>query len=203
MDNFGGTWALNANTGSIHLLGYELSSSGEIVGGAISATGGAKLEVRVHPSGYSGVDYTRLTGVAVGPGVLSFPATGGKVFLGGGTTLHTPGDTITLTGDDTAIAYLQTQQVDGVTFVLSGDASKLQVFDNNVLTLGATTVVRKTGTGVADLNGGLFFETTGTATRDGESGTRPHSSKERCGPPGSAGTHSSTAAPFRWMPGPW
>lgn len=163
MDNSGGTWALNADTGSIQLLGYELSSSGELVGGAITSSDGAKLEVRVHPSGNSGVDYTRLTGVAVGPGVLAFPATGGKVFLQGGTTL-TPGDTITLAGSDTAIAYLQTQQVDGVTFVLAGDASKLQVFDNNVLTLGPTTVVRKTDTGVAHLNGGLFFETTGTAT---------------------------------------
>jgi len=163
MDNSGGTWALNASTGSYRLLGDSIASSGRIIGGAITAADGAKLEVRPYPGAYTGVDYCRLTGVAIGPGVLSFPATGGKVWLEGGTTLSA-GDTITLAGSDTAVAYFQTQQVDGVTFVLSGSGSALQVFDNNVLTLGPDSVVRKTGTGTGHLNGGLFSQTSGTDT---------------------------------------
>ena len=163
MDNSGGTWALNATTGTIQLLGDGIASSGRIIGGAITAADGAKLEVRPYPGVYSGVDYCRLTGVAVGPGVLSFPTTGGKVWLEGGTTLAA-GDTITLAGNDTAVAYFQTQQVDGVAFVLSGDGSALQVFDNNVLTLGPASVVRKTGTGLGSLTGGLFSHTSGSDT---------------------------------------
>jgi hypothetical protein len=164
MDNSGGTWALDATTGTYQLLGGNgITSSGRIIGGAITAAGGAKLEVRVHPGGYTGVDYCRLTGVAVGPGVLSFPATGGKVWLENGTTLAA-GDTITLAGTDTAVAYFQTQQVDGLTFVLSGSSSALSVYDNNVLTLGPTTLVRKTGTGTAMLTGGLFSQTSGVNT---------------------------------------
>ena len=163
MDNSGGTWALNASTGVYQLLGDSIASSGRIIGGAITAADGAKLEVRPRPGEYSGVDYCRLTSVAIGPGVLSFPVTGGKVWLEGGTTLAAD-DTITLAGNDTAVAYFQTQQVDGVAFVLSGDGSALQVFDNNVLTLGPASVVRKTGTGLGSLTGGLFSLTSGTDT---------------------------------------
>jgi hypothetical protein len=163
MDNSGGTWALNATTGTYRLYGDQIASSGRIIGGAITAADGAKLEVRPHPGAYTGVDYCRLTGVAVGPGVLSFPATGGKVWLENGTTLAA-GDTITLAGTDTAVAYFQTQQVDGLTFVLTGNQSTLAVYDNNVLTLGPTTLVRKTGTGTAMLTGGLFSQTSGMNT---------------------------------------
>jgi hypothetical protein len=162
MDNSGGTWALNATTGTIQLLGDSISNSGRIIGGAITATDGAKLEVRPYPGTYTGVDYCRLTGVAIGPGVLSF-AHGGKVWMEGGSTL-TAGDTITLSGNDTAFAYFQTQEVDGVAFVLSGSGSALQVFDNNVLTLGPASIVRKSGSGTAGLNGGLFSQTSGTST---------------------------------------
>lgn len=163
MDNSGGTWALTPQTGNYQLLGDSVASSGRIIGGAITASGGAKLEVRVYPGAYSGVDYCRLTGVAVGPGVLDFSAVGGKAWLEQGTTLAA-GDTITLAGRDTAVAYFQTQQVDGLTFVLAGDSSALSVYDNNVLTLGPTTVVRKTGTGPGLLTGGLFSQTSGTST---------------------------------------
>jgi hypothetical protein len=162
MDNAGGTWALTAATGSYHLFGQEVASSGRIIGGAITAAGGAKLLVRPIPGGFTGIDYCRLTGVAVGPGVLDFSAHGGKVWLEDGTTLAA-GDTITLAGNDTAVAYFQTQQVDGLTFVLSGDGSAVQAFDNNTLTLGPTTVVRKTGTGMGHLNGGLFSASSGGA----------------------------------------
>jgi hypothetical protein len=160
MDNSGGTFALTAATGSYVMYGDSISSSAEIVGGAITATGGAKLQVRVYPGQVTGVDYNRLTGVAVGAGVLDFSANYGKVMLSGGTTLAA-GDTVTLAGTDTQVAYLQTQQVDGVTFVLSGSQSSLAVYDNNTLTLGPTAVVLKTGTGTGNLKGGLFSATSG------------------------------------------
>jgi hypothetical protein len=108
------------------------------------------------------VDYDRLTGVAVGAGVLDFSANYGKVMLSAGTTLAA-GDTVTLAGTDTQVAYFQTQQADGVTFALAGPQSAVAVFDNNTMTLGPTSAVLKTGTGSADLKGGLFFATSGSA----------------------------------------
>ncbi|HEY1375703.1 MAG TPA: PEP-CTERM sorting domain-containing protein [Gemmataceae bacterium] len=165
MDNSGGTFALSPATGNYQLWG-EATSYGEIIGGAISATGGAKLEIRPAPgSNQTVVDAGYLTGVQVGAGVLDFSANLGKLIVRGNTTLAA-GDTVTLAGNNTAVEYLQTQQVDGVTFALSGAGSQLAVFDNNTLTLGPTTTVQKTGSGSASLVAELVFQTTGTPAID-------------------------------------
>jgi hypothetical protein len=161
MDNSGGTFTLTAATGSYVLWGQEATLGPEILGGAISASGGAKLEVRVMTGGYTGSDYSRLTGVAVGGGVLTFPSIGGKLILRGGSTLAA-GDTLTLAGEDTELAFAQTGTVNDLTVVLAGDRSRLAVQENHTLTLGPTTLVRKTGTGTAGLAAYLFLETTGS-----------------------------------------
>jgi hypothetical protein len=163
MDNSGGTWALDAGTGSYQILS-ESGAYSEIIGGGIAATGGAKLQVRrTYASSFSPVDTAILTGVQVGAGVLDFAETGGKLLVRGNTTF-TPGDTITLAGTETALQFLQTSQVDGVTLVLSGDRSALTVWDDNTLTFGPTTTVRKTGAGQARLNGETINAPFGTPT---------------------------------------
>jgi fibronectin-binding autotransporter adhesin len=163
MDNTGGTWALNAATGSYRILS-ESGAYSEIIGGAITAADGAKLQVRKSPaSSFSPIDTAILTGVQVGAGVLDFAELAGKLLVRGGTTF-TPGDTIALAGGDTALQFLQTSQVDGVTFVLSGERSALTVWDDNTLTLGPTTTVRKTGAAEARLNGETITAPFGTPT---------------------------------------
>ena len=139
MDNSGGTWALTADTGTYQLLGYELSSSGEIGGGAITASGGAKLEVRVQPE-------------RVQRGGLH-PADGRGRRAGGPVVPRDRGQSVPArrhhsSPPATRSRWLETtlrsptsrlSRWTGSLFVLTGDASKLQVFDNNVLTLGPTT----------------------------------------------------------------
>jgi hypothetical protein len=163
MDNSGGTFALTAATGNYILWGQELFGGAEIVGGAITATGGAKLEVRVIPGGVTGVDYNRLTDVDVGAGVLTFPSNYGKLILRGTSTLAA-GDTLTLAGNFTELAFAQTRQLDNLTVVLAGDGSRLSAQESNTLTLGPTTLVRKTGTGTAALGNYLLLDTSGTTT---------------------------------------
>ena len=164
LDNTNANLALTATTGTYVLWGNSLNASAEIVGGTISASGGAKLEIRVLPGVLSGVDYNYLTGVGVGANVLSFPSNFGKLMVRGGTTF-TAGDTITLGMNDTELAVAQTGQVDGLTVVLAptvGNTSRFSVIDNNTLTLGPTTNVRKTGAGTAALGAYPFFVTTST-----------------------------------------
>jgi hypothetical protein len=146
MDNTGTAWPLSAATGRVQLKGDFVSGS-RIVGGAITAADGAKLEVRPI-SGFGDVlDFSTLEDVQVGAGVLEF-SRGGRLRLQGSTSLAA-GESITLPGDST-LAFDQTRTVDNLTVTLDALANRtsvLAVIDSQQITLGPGVVVRKLGAG--------------------------------------------------------
>ena len=159
MDNSGGTFALSPATGNYALYG-DGKGYAQIQGGAITASGGAKLLVRPHPgAGPDIYDYGGLIDVAVGPGVLDFSAPRAKLLVGG-TTSFAPGDTLDLTGRSATLYFRGTRTFDNLTINLAGagitgDAGGLYATNDlnepggSVVTLGPAALVRKTGAGLA------------------------------------------------------
>ena len=136
MDNTGGTWALTAATGSYQLLGDEIQY-GEIIGGAITAAGGAKLQVRPAPGVSDGSTTAASPAWRSGRGCSTSPATAASCGRGGhhpgGRGHHHPGRQRHRPGvlPDPAGGRGDVRPVRG--------RSALPAFDNNILTLGPTT----------------------------------------------------------------
>ncbi len=166
MDNGGGTFALSAATGSYRLYG-DIYDFGEIRGGSITASGGARLEIRPIPGGGDAADFSRLTDVAVGPGVVDLSARNAHL-LAAGTTSFAPGDTLDLSGQGASLFFRGSRTLTNLTVNLSGSSAGLGVADDpsgaldNTLTFGAGALVRKTGAGPGAITA-LNFATPGAS----------------------------------------